>query len=249
MEVYYLEIHGLRNAFNKAIVKYEIEVVPEEISSLSKLANYKEHTYWCTRCEGIEAYSKFKSIKRYLTGSKLYTSIKLYKLNINADISPITLFTTSNFELSNDIVIQNKLLVRSWVTNTKLSKRHNRLVRVNELLRCIGSCGRKFFYYEKTGKFSVFTIDGRGRLWFVTPYRKDYTEKVYLHYKQWYIQQGGTLQSLVKSLKDYIMKDKPLTHSHFGPWPEWLNRNDLWGYGDDMSIIRDTALQLGIIEQ
>jgi hypothetical protein len=113
----------------------------------------------------------------------------------------------------------------------------------NELIACIASCGRKFFAHE--GWVAQMEVDPRGRVWF----RDHYSRKcIYTHYDgRWRgFTGGGTLKGLVECLRNFIKQGTQIRRS-FGPWPDWCCCDgDLWGYGDDMEIVRAKARELGI---
>jgi hypothetical protein len=126
------------------------------------------------------------------------------------------------------------------------AERQARLDAANSIITEIAGCGRKFFLHD--GEVSRIEMDERGRLWFVDSY-KGY--RTYLHYAgRWRkFHHGGTLESLIKSLRDFIMLGKTLPLGTFGPWHDWVSGGDLWGYGkDNMVSVRAKALGLGLLE-
>jgi hypothetical protein len=129
------------------------------------------------------------------------------------------------------------------VARLTIDQKRNRAVIINDFIRTIGSCGRRSFYSKKHNRFAKIEIDERGRAWWVDEYAE---ERIYLHYQYWGagFTHGGTLRSLVNSFRDYTVKGFPVPASHFGPWPERVCNGDLWGYGEDMQIVRDTAKSL-----
>lgn len=128
----------------------------------------------------------------------------------------------------------------------KFKKRYRRAEKVNELIRTIATCGRRFLSYcDNIGRMSVDEI---GRIW----YRDAYTKKqIYMHVQ--YLgsnrdfTEGGTMWDLLKAFKGYIMNEEKLPPKAFGPWPDFICRGDPWGYGEDMQKIRDKAAELGLI--
>jgi hypothetical protein len=126
-----------------------------------------------------------------------------------------------------------------------VTERQERVDKVNELVRVIGNCGRRFFYSTENDRYAAIEIDKHGRVWWVDDYSG---KRIYTHYRYWKrgFSHGGTLHNLVNAFRDYVSKGKPVSSSAFGPWPDWLCDGDLWGYGDDMQQIRDTAIRLGI---
>lgn len=117
-------------------------------------------------------------------------------------------------------------------------QREHRTEEMNELLRVIASCGRKFFQHE--GRIASFQLDKRSRVWF----RDAYTEAlIYTHGPRTWrkFTLGGTMQTLVVYMRKYIMTKERIPPGTFGPWPSWYCDGDLWGYGEDMEIVREAA--------
>lgn len=125
---------------------------------------------------------------------------------------------------------------------SKMTK-HDRVAAVNKFIQAIASCGRKFFVHE--GFFARFEIDQRGHVWFIDDYSK---KRIYTHYDgRWEgFTHGGTLKGLVESLRDYIRTGIP-KRLNIGPWPQWICHGDLWGYGEDIKLVRAAAIELGLI--
>lgn len=125
-----------------------------------------------------------------------------------------------------------------------LVEKHQRCEQVNELLRVIASCGRQFFRGKRgeSTRFAYMGVSSQGHIYFYDLY------PVYTHYEgDWNkFQYGGTLQCFVKKLRDYIRSGEKVGDYSLGPWPEWVNGGDLWGYGDDMHLVREAAVKLGI---
>lgn len=137
--------------------------------------------------------------------------------------------------------------------------KQERLEIANEMIRVIASCGRNFFsmqeYHrnsqsgltqEELARISCLELDGRGRVWLINKYT---TKRIYTHYKgAWRgFSDGGTLRGVIIQLREYVNHGKLLTEGVFGPWPDWYCRGDLWGYGEDMHLVREGAKRLGII--
>jgi hypothetical protein len=125
-------------------------------------------------------------------------------------------------------------------------EKHERLRKANEALQIIANHGRRFF--RKGEKVSWFELDDRGRIWFVDKYSG---KRVYTHDTngRWMgFSEGGTLRALVIALRDYIARGEKLSSCHLGPWHGWYSGGDPWGYGDDMVIVRNLVISLGITE-
>jgi hypothetical protein len=123
--------------------------------------------------------------------------------------------------------------------------KQQRVEQANRAIEIIASHGRKFFSMCAEGRdfepnrISRFEIR-KGRLWFIDKY----TEKaIYVAYRRgsWRrFSDGGTLRSLVENMADWITGKRPeFPLNHFGPWPDWYCGGDLWGYGDDMAVVRE----------
>jgi hypothetical protein len=127
-----------------------------------------------------------------------------------------------------------------------MEQKQERAARVNELIKAIGDCGRRFFYDTRNDRYAVIEVDQRGRVWLVDDYSG---QRIYLHYRYWGagFSHGGTLRSLVNDFREYITKSTPLPSGAFGPWPDYYCGGNLWGYGDDMQQVRDTARRLGLV--
>lgn len=118
-----------------------------------------------------------------------------------------------------------------------------RAEQASRFLTAIASCGRTFFAHN--GRVSRFEVDDRGRVWFVDAYHE---RRIYTHYEgRWRgFSEGGTLRSLVCTLRDFIRTGEP-QGLHLGPWPDWVCNGDLWGYGADMATVRAAAEACGIV--
>lgn len=122
-------------------------------------------------------------------------------------------------------------------------QRQQRLHDANCLICVIGSVGRRFFRHQH--RMSRLEMDHRQRLWWHDCWQGT---RVYLHSprsRHLGFSQGGTMWSLVQLLKRFVQHGTQLHPRVFGPWPDW-SIQDLWGYGDDMVLIRTVAQRLGI---
>jgi len=123
--------------------------------------------------------------------------------------------------------------------------KNERVDMVNQALEAIASNGRRFFYHEN--RVSKMEVDARGRVWFVDSYSQ---RRIFTHcpFSRWRgFTNGGTLKALVCHFRDFITKAKPVPAHCFGPWPEWYCDGDLWGYGEDMALVRSAAVKIGIV--
>lgn len=121
-----------------------------------------------------------------------------------------------------------------------------RLEAANNMLKAIASCGRKFFAYQD--RVSQFEVDERGRVWLIDKYTQ---KRIYTHYEgRWRgFSDGGTLHGVIVRLRDFITQGKPLPPTIFGPWPDWICKGDLWGYGDAMKTVRQAAKEFQIVAE
>lgn len=127
-----------------------------------------------------------------------------------------------------------------------MKEKIERLRVVNELIRTIASCGRHFFEYQ--GDVAYLELGPRGRVWLHDEFTK---KRIYTHYSGYWggFTNGDTMRELIVYLRKYITAGRRPPELLFGPWPDWVCRGDLWGYGEDMQVVRDKALELGITRQ
>jgi len=137
---------------------------------------------------------------------------------------------------------------------TKREERLARLAKANQCIQIISEHGRRFFslradsYPDKcmADRVSRFELDEKtGKLWFRDKYS---WKRVYVAYPyKWRgFSEGGTLRSLIQSLRDWINDEsKTVPFGHFGPWQEWVCGGDLWGYGkEEMAEVRRRVIAL-----
>lgn len=128
--------------------------------------------------------------------------------------------------------------------------KQERLEAANQLLQKIASCGRKFFYSSRNARVAKFVIsEANGRLYYIDDYNGRELPLSHCHSKRWqrYFSNGGTLKSLVLALGDYIRTGGTISRSHLF-YPDWYSDGDPWGYGDEMQLVRDEALRLGVVD-
>lgn len=129
--------------------------------------------------------------------------------------------------------------------------KHLRLAVANQAIEIIASHGRKFFSLAAEGRavaenrISRFELHDNGRLWFIDKWSQ---RPIYVMYRRgrWrHFSEGGTLRDLICALADWIVGRKETLPMHyFGPWPKWVCDGDLWGYGDEMQIVRAKISEL-----
>ena len=120
--------------------------------------------------------------------------------------------------------------------------KQERLEMANELIKLIATTGRKFFNYEENGG-SIGRFELRsGRTYFID----GYTNKSIYAYKNHYFgnrfTEGGTMQSLVLDLAEFIRSGEA-TNAKNGYGGIYC---DCWGYpSNGMSAIQRKAKEIG----
>lgn len=130
----------------------------------------------------------------------------------------------------------------------KRQQKQERIEKANAVIQVIAKHGRRFFYYDETGAVSYFKLDERGRIWLVDKYSQ---KPVYVAYSyEWRnFTEGGTLRCLIEALTEFIRSGTQVPSGHFGPWPDWCARGDLWGYGTEaMEAVRVEVMQTGAVK-
>lgn len=126
-----------------------------------------------------------------------------------------------------------------------------RLAHANELIRIIGSYGRRFFWNSEHGRFAYFEMR-LGRVYLID----DYTGKaIYTHRtgfaNRWRgFSHGGTLRSLVEDMRDYIMTGQQIVRGRIvlGQLGRDGLEGNIWGYAaDEAAKVRELAYALPII--
>ena len=114
----------------------------------------------------------------------------------------------------------------------KMSKaraaRIERIKHVNDLIKVIGSHGRRFFYNTMADRFARMEMDAKGKLWWVDDYQgtRVCIEKMGGYETRWQgFSHGGTLKSLVQDMRDYVKRDEALSL--------WKIAPECWGYGEE----------------
>lgn len=116
------------------------------------------------------------------------------------------------------------------------NERQERLIKVNELLRCIASCGRHFLIHN--GFIAHFVKSPTSKkIWYIDHYTK---KKIYPYpvcSDSRNFCSGGSMWELILDLRKYIMEGKKITS---------LN-NKYWSYGNDTELVNKKAMELGIL--
>jgi len=109
-----------------------------------------------------------------------------------------------------------------------------RIEQVNEFIKVIGDCGRRFFYREPEDRYGHFFLGSDSRL----RWREEWKERVLYLSKNanWdaSFSHGGTLRTIVELLAKYIRTGE-LIH----PW--YFRFDGYWGYGEEMQIVTDAS--------
>lgn len=129
---------------------------------------------------------------------------------------------------------------------TQDQDQQQRLKSANEFIRVIASCGRNFLSSNSDLKnksdhpFVCFLeLDDRGRVWFTDRYNK---KRIYTHYPgRWRgFSEGGTLKMIIEQLRDFVKKSSTMRAEGF---------SNHWGYGEDILIVKNAAIALGIAKE
>lgn len=124
--------------------------------------------------------------------------------------------------------------------------RLQRCINANEFLQVISNCGRNFFRNKGAGHDGYLSMNGRGNIvWF----HDDYTSARLNVEREgdWDgFSHGGTLRSLIKSLGAHVLTGKTMRYGYFQPTMENGFENP-WGYDDDILLVRDAGVRLGLI--
>lgn len=123
-----------------------------------------------------------------------------------------------------------------------MKAKQERLIAANKFIETIASCGRKFFSHE--GFTSTMELSKQGRVFFIDHYTK---KRIYTHkHGRWNgFTSGGTMKSLIVNLRDFITTGDTLSAAYFQPDMGNGFKNP-WGYGEDILIVKQSAIELGI---
>ncbi len=124
--------------------------------------------------------------------------------------------------------------------------RLQRCINANEFLQVIANCGRGFFRNKGAGFDGHLTMNDRGTIvWF----HDDYTGKRMNVTKEgrWDgFSHGGTLKWLVGALGKHVLQGTTMRYGYFQPKMDNGFENP-WGYGEDILLVRDAGVRLGLI--
>ena len=122
-----------------------------------------------------------------------------------------------------------------------------RIIAANEFMQVIANCGRFFFRNTGAGHDAYLTRNARGDIVWL---HDDYTGARINTAKEgrWDgFSHGGTLKSLAESIGAFVLKGSTMRYEYFQPTMDNGFENP-WGYGDDILIVRDGGVRLGLIK-
>ena len=126
--------------------------------------------------------------------------------------------------------------------------RLDRIIVANEFIRVIANCGRCFFRNTGAGHDAYLTLNARRNIVWLFD---DYTGARINVVKEgrWEgFSHGGTLKSLAGSIGAFVLSGKTMRYGYFQPTMDNGFGNP-WGYGDDILIVRDEGVRLGLIRK
>ncbi|QOF90694.1 hypothetical protein [Pseudomonas lundensis] len=126
--------------------------------------------------------------------------------------------------------------------------RLDRIIAANEFIRVISNCGRCFFRNTGAGHDAYITLNARRNIvWLFDDYTGARINV--LKESRWDgFSHGGTLKSLVGSIGAFVLSGKTMRYGYFQPTMDKGFENP-WGYGDDILIVRDEGVRLGLIQK
>jgi hypothetical protein len=118
-----------------------------------------------------------------------------------------------------------------------------RLERANRLIHFVANCGLRRFRHA--GMVSRFDIK-KDTIWWVegTVGGEKWLGMVTLNLE---FSDGPLMLGFVRALNRYI-REGDRFRALLGPFPQWRDGGDPWGYGDNMTLIRERAVELGIYD-
>lgn len=131
-------------------------------------------------------------------------------------------------------------------SKTISQQRLDRIIVANEFIRVIANCGRRFFRNTGSGHDAYLTLNARRNIvWLFDDYT-DARINIAREGRWDGFSHGGTLKSLVKSIGEFVLSGKTMRYGYFQPTMD-NGFESPWGYGDDILIVRDEGVRLGLI--
>jgi len=127
-------------------------------------------------------------------------------------------------------------------------QRLERIIAANEFIQVIANCGRFFFRNKGAGHDAYLTLNARGNIVWLFD---DYTGARINTAKEgrWDgFSHGGTLKSLVGSVSKFVLEGSTMRYGYFQPTMDNGFENP-WGYDEDILIVRDEGVRLGLIRK
>ena len=124
----------------------------------------------------------------------------------------------------------------------------DRIIATNDFIRDIANCGRRFFRNKGAGHDAYLALNGRRNIvWLFDDYtggRINITKE-----GPWdSFSHGAPLMSLAGSIGAFVLSGKTTRYGYFQPTMDNGFENP-WGYGDDILIVRDEGVRLGLIRK
>ena len=124
----------------------------------------------------------------------------------------------------------------------------DRIIATNDFIRVIANCGRRFFRNKGAGHDAYLALNGRRKIvWLFDDYtggRINITKE-----GPWdSFSHGAPLMSLAGSIGAFVLSGKTMRYGYFQPTMDNGFENP-WGYGDDILIVRDEGVRLGLIRK
>jgi len=132
---------------------------------------------------------------------------------------------------------------KKGLCDNKMMTKEERLKLANEFILVIASCGRNFF--EHNGVISTLELSTGGRVYFTDCLTH---KRIYTHHRTmtWAGFSGNhTMKHLVDSLRDFIISGLTMKADYFQLEMDSRFKKP-WRYGEDILILHDTAIKLGI---
>ncbi|MEC6833012.1 hypothetical protein VXS06_14690 [Photobacterium toruni] len=109
-----------------------------------------------------------------------------------------------------------------------MHEKQERIIHCNRLIKMIASYGCKFFYCD--GDIAVLMLTANGRVYLFDEYTKELinTHNTRGHWPGF--SNGGTLQRLVCSMRDYVIKGKHLNIKSICCPGFYTDGGNVWGY-------------------